>query len=285
MAPGEPDIEHDQPAPDAVVEQIDRAPFGFVEHDAAAQRREDGAEPRRDQAPRRLRQAQRQHRRDIAEAVDERRRVARLRLVLRAVEADHHPIEADEYERDQRIAHQRGDAGRQREQEYRGDRPDQAHRVLQIDELVLREAEEGAARLLHALDGFAGMMVLVPVERQAGHFDIERIGEALADADGDKALEHARRAVQRPARDAGEEDERHVPRRGAERLVALGLHGFDRGAGQIGDRQLQRLRDDQQRHEQDHAALIAGGIVPERAVEPGGFLPASIRCLHCHDRS
>src|SRR5207249_8133953 len=100
------------------------------------------------------------------------------------------------------------------DEEECGDGSDDAHRVLQIDELRLGERGQRGGRPRHPVQRVAGMVLLVPAHRQGKRLYVERVGEALAHDEGGESLEDASRTVHRPGdADGGEHQEQVVARR------------------------------------------------------------------------
>jgi hypothetical protein len=71
----------------------------------------------------------------------------------------------------------------------RDERPDHVPEVLQVQELALCEIRERRTRLVRTLLHVGRMVRLVPGERQVHELGKQRVGERLAHAQADVALE------------------------------------------------------------------------------------------------
>ena len=175
-------VQRDQPAPQRDVGEVDARPLGLVHHDGALQRREHRDQPLAEHGRRGLLQAQAQHRAHVAEEIHQRRRVAPLAAVLLVGEAHHRRVVAQDHQADERVAGRRREPGLPREQRERHDRPDEAHDVLQVDELVLRKAGQRLRGAVDAMQRLARVVALVPRERQRDEAAEQRVGQRLAHA-------------------------------------------------------------------------------------------------------
>src|SRR5690606_9871429 len=89
-----------------------------------------------------------------------------------------------------------------------------------------------AGALAHALDGFAGVVPVVPCERQREQLVDQFVGKPPAGMQGDVALEHPPGTMEGPARGRGEEARQQPAPRGADPLQAASLHRVDRLRGE-----------------------------------------------------
>jgi hypothetical protein len=260
-------IHADQHAPQRAREQIHRAPLGLVEHDALLQRPEHRRQALADQPRHALAAAQREHRQHVAEHIDQGGGVGALGAVLLHRHAHHHAVEAGDEQADEPVADQRHRTHQRRDQPQRDDRPHQAHGVLQVDELALREVVERVRALLHAVGGLAGVVALVPGQRRGEQAPHEQRRQALAHLERDVAFEDAPRPVQQPARDDGREHHAEPAPGLAHALQPAGLDVVDRVAGQPGHGELEELGREQQQEGVEQQLARAGGVLPQRAVE------------------
>jgi hypothetical protein len=175
---------------------------------------------------------------------------------------DHDRLEADQNNADQRLGDERDDAGPQRQHEDRGDRTDQADRVLEVDELVLAEVEQPA---------FCTCSIVSP----ECCCSCQSSGRPAAFAQSASAKRwRTRMAMKRSSTRAGPcsspltRQTMKISGSGGERPGVGRLQRVDGSAGKVGNCQLHQLRQDQHRHERHDPAPIADGMAPTGALEP-----------------
>jgi hypothetical protein len=212
-------------------------------------------------------QAQAQHRRRVADEIEQPCRIAARQLVLVGLQAHQAAVVGDDEDGDEGIAEHRADAERRRDQAEREQRPDEGDDAVHVDELALREVVERVARLADAIVQLAGVLALVPRERRMREAGVKRVGDAAAHAHADVALEDAAGAVHRPHRDRDQADRADPQRGAAGRARAARLQRVDRLAGEPRRGELERLRRRQQRRRADERAASAFGEAPDAAVE------------------
>ncbi len=262
-----PRVADDEAPGEADAQQVDHAPLRFVQDDALLHRREHRVEPAPQQPPRALLQAQAQHRRRVADEVEQAGGVAARQVVLARLQPHHAAVDCDDERGDERVADQRERAERRRDQHEREQRADEGDDAVHVDELVLREVVQRMARLADPVVHLARVPALVPGERRARQPRVERVGDAAAHAHADVALEDATGPVQRPGCNRHQAD-RADPERGARRSAGAALlQRIDRLGGEPGNGEPQRLRRGQQRGGAEQSEASAFGEAPDAAVE------------------
>lgn len=265
---GHPCVAADERPGEGYREQIHHAPLRLGDDDVALQRHEDLVEPLAQQPARGVLQPQAQHGGDVAEAVDEGCGIAALGVVLALDQAHQHAVEAHDDVTHEQVAGERQRAGERREQRESNHRPGHVDEVLEINELVLREVVERVRRLVDAMARFAGVVALVPCERQIRKALVQAVGDVAADFDADGALEDAAGAVQRPREHGSGQDEGHEPAGVLQIVEPRDLYRVDRLRCEPRYAQLHELRAHEQCARCDAAAAFAFRVAPEGAEKP-----------------
>ena len=263
----EPSVESDQPGAHPAVEQVDAAPLHLVEDDVPAQRSEDREESRPEHPAHRLLHSQREHGADVSQAVDEGGVVPALGAVLFTDEQHHESVDPHDEVADGRVTGHRRRARRAGNQEKGCDGADDAHRVLQVDELRLGERSQGGRRPRHPVQRVSGMMLLVPAHGESKCLRVQHVGEALAHHQGREALHDAGGTMHGPGDADGSEHQEQVVSRADDPFHSLCLERVDGLAEEPGDGQPDHLGHDEEDDEDHDLAAPAFCMPPEGRVE------------------